>query len=658
MTHNLNLEVYEFLLKDYPYKFAIMDGLQGINDSNPNISVNTKSIDSSDIDDCGVIKNEVKRSAIVERDADQNLRTRPDIFDSKNTIEPKHDNIRSCDPITGITYTTTSILKLTPDKEDAYKYSFKLFDIVSRDLISYSSIYGAKNTGINFSKYGTDKIIEDRDADDNLIISTYFPSMHKLYNPVDVLDISQQIRQILKDDWYSESIDIRQIDNADEKYDILENYTLIKKINPTIDNKFIIIGDIHGSYATFIRILLRFRKMNIMNKECVLQNNYHVIFLGDIVDRGQYSYEIIMLIFLLKIKNPTCVHINRGNHEEDDMNARDGFLNELKSKFGVDDGNNLHKLINQVFLHQHSALLIKNPINNKYTYLAHGGLPTETNRLNLLPSFKNFDNPNNILLRNDSILANGINTIRWNDFWGYQNNVQTDSRGIKLGQNIIDEVRTPEVNINLIIRAHQDQNYNTKLVLKKDEESQESNQDTFTNINFLQAIGIANPDLTQKIHCYKFTHLIKVNPDGNLNINNISFNDLLPVITISTNTDKGRNLAKDSFVILKYIEDFNPDLDGCAVVDSIEEKRIKKNRFMSIYKSEVDRLYTILKDYRDRGNLESQEYKSKLQEFNKLNDKYTQIYSAAALHPILGGSYYEKYMKYKAKYLALKKLSI
>jgi hypothetical protein len=650
MNQNLNLEVYEFLLKDYPYKFAIMDGLQGINDSNPNISINTKSIDSSDIDDCGVIKNEVKQSAIIERDADPNLKIRPDIFDSKITIELNHDNIRSCDPITGITHTTTYITLLAPNKEDAYKYSFKLFDIVSRDLISFSSVYGAKNTGINFSKYGEDLITEDRDANDNLTIPTYFPSMHILYDKNIIRNIIEDIKPILHQDWYSESIDVRTIDNPDEKYDILENYTLIKKINPSINDKFIIIGDIHGSYATFIRTLLRFRKMNIMNEECVLQNNHHIIFLGDIVDRGQYAYEIIMLIFLLKIKNPTCIHINRGNHEEFDMNTRDGFLNELKSKFGEVDGIDVHKKLNDVFLHQHSALLIKNPINNKYTYMAHGGLPTETYRLNLLPSFRNFDNPNNIILRNDSILANYINSIRWNDFWGYQNNIQTDNRGIKLGQSIIDKVKTPEVNIELIIRAHQDQHYNTKLILKKDEESLESNHNTFLNINELQAIGIANPDLTQKIHCYKFTHLIKVDPAGNLNINHTSIPNLLPVVTISTNTDKGRNLAKDSFVILKYIEDYNPALDGCAVVDSIEEKRIKKNRFMSKYHTEIIKLKSEISAFRSKGDFKSQEYNNKMIEYDKLTAKYREYTSGR----FRGGNYYDKYMKYKQKYLQLK----
>jgi len=644
MSHNLNLEVYEFLLKDYPFNLAS----SGIYNSIPDINVRTLSIESSDIDECGIVANEVKQDAIDE------ATTLPkDIFNPKREGDfINHNNIRSCDPIKSSTITNTHPISLNVDKEDAYKYSFNILGINSRDLIFYSSIYGAKNTGIDASIYDEKIVMDQKNDSGQLVIEAYFPSMIILYNDIKK-KIIEDVKPILEQDWFSESIDVRTIKDTHEKYEILNNHTLIKKINPSIDNKFVVIGDIHGSYATFIRILLRFRKMNIMNEECILQNNYHIIFLGDIVDRGQYAYEIIMLIFLLKIKNPSCIHINRGNHEEENMNERDGFLNELISKFGRSEGTQMHIRLNNVFLHQHSAILIKNPINDKYTYLAHGGLPIATYTLNILPSFKNFNNLNNIIIENKDISKNTANTIRWNDFWGYQNSIYTNERAIKLGQDIINKVNNPEINIELIIRAHQDRFFNTKLLLKKDEESQELLEDTFININNLQAIGIANPDLNQKIHCYKFTHLITVNQTGLLDINHNSYSDLLPVITISTNTDKGRDLAKDSFVILKYFEDFNPALDGCAIVDSDEEKLIKKNRFMTKYPSEIDKIKSELAVFRSKGDFKSPEYNNKVIENDKLTAKFREYTTR-----FRGGNYYDKYMKYKAKYLDLKKLSI
>ena len=35
-----------------------------------------------------------------------------------------------------------------------------------------------------------------------------------------------------------------------------------------------------------------------INDKCIIEPTYHLIFLGDLVDRGSYGYEIIMLIYL------------------------------------------------------------------------------------------------------------------------------------------------------------------------------------------------------------------------------------------------------------------------------------------------------------------------------------------------------------------------
>jgi hypothetical protein len=654
MTHNLNIEVYEFLLKNYPYKYAN----KGVDyDSHPDISIKTGIVNSSDVNECGLVKNTFEKKLLDE------IRVHPtfddDLYDSQTILYPNHENIRICDPIKSNIYTTTEALKLNENKDD-YKYSFKLNGITSKDLIAYSGIYGSKNTGINWEKYGKDLILEDTLEDGTKIIDTFFPSMKVLYDD-NKFETIETVKKILSDDWYSETVnyDSNSSKSIPEKQDYFLNHTLIKKINPRIDDKFIIIGDIHGSYSTFIRILLRLRKMEILNEDCILQNNYNIIFLGDVVDRGQYGYEILMILFLLKILNPSNVHINRGNHEEQVMNVHFGFLNEVKSKFGKKHGEIVHAELNNVFIYQHSALLIKNPINNKYTYLAHGGLPTTYDDLTqnyiLLKSFVNFDNPYNIIIRND-ILTKGSkllpipNSIRWNDFIGAKNNLYNPVRSLKIGQEIINKIREPEINIELIIRGHQDSFYNTKLLYTVNYDVDNIQFESFKNINDYQAFGIANSNLALKVHCYKFTHLITVNPEHYLNINGNPIPELLPVITVSTNTDTGRNLSKDSFVILKYIEDFNQDLDGCAIVDSDEEKQIIKNRILNRV-TLLNKELSLIKSMYPREYEDDEEYNKKLAEYQRLiKDPLV-----PELKPSTKGGYYDKYLKYKNKYLLLKK---
>lgn len=106
----------------------------------------------------------------------------------------------------------------------------------------------------------------------------------------------------------------------------------------------VIIGDIHGHVLDLYRILKYFgtpNEKNINNKfkvdgirfDKVLPENTKYIFLGDLIDRGEFSVETIIIVFLLKIIFPTNVYIIRGNHEFDYLAKQCGFYSQVSSSF-------------------------------------------------------------------------------------------------------------------------------------------------------------------------------------------------------------------------------------------------------------------------------------------------------------------------------------
>jgi serine/threonine-protein phosphatase PP1 catalytic subunit len=84
-----------------------------------------------------------------------------------------------------------------------------------------------------------------------------------------------------------------------------------------------VIGDIHGNFHDLIRIIGKIDP----------DGTTPALFLGDYVDRGCYSLEVLLALFTLKVLDPMRFFFIRGNHEFAAMNAEYGFKDELDQRY-------------------------------------------------------------------------------------------------------------------------------------------------------------------------------------------------------------------------------------------------------------------------------------------------------------------------------------
>ena len=139
----------------------------------------------------------------------------------------------------------------------------------------------------------------------------------------------------------------------------LESESTLLKLN----FEGIIVGDLHGSLQDLLRV---FQSNGIPPLQ-------RYIFLGDYIDRGEYSLEVITLIFALKVIFPSHIFLLRGNHEFIAINSIYGFKQQCIAEYSED----LFYDINRVFSYLPLAAITRDR-----TFLVHGGLS---------PALKNVD---------------------------------------------------------------------------------------------------------------------------------------------------------------------------------------------------------------------------------------------------------------------------
>ena len=84
-----------------------------------------------------------------------------------------------------------------------------------------------------------------------------------------------------------------------------------------------VVGDIHGQYYDLCHLIEKAGKPKKIN----------YLFMGDYVDRGIFSMEVIILLFALKLNFPQSLFLLRGNHEWRNMTQYFTFREEAIRKF-------------------------------------------------------------------------------------------------------------------------------------------------------------------------------------------------------------------------------------------------------------------------------------------------------------------------------------
>ena len=206
----------------------------------------------------------------------------------------------------------------------------------------------------------------------------------------------------------------------------------LKKENP--QDKVIVIGDLHGDLKSLMRLL----------EIITLENPKYIIFLGDIVDRGLYQLECLILVLALKIKESNKYYLLRGNHETLKVNQNYGFFQDLLNRFkDPKKFNHVTAIYNAL---PYSALV------NESILCLHGGIPEEFNALNRLRSIKTSEI--NLTYENT---AKSLLQMMWNDPKPNQKGFTESFRGrdIKFfGEDVfIDFMR--ENKLDYLIRGHE-----------------------------------------------------------------------------------------------------------------------------------------------------------------------------------------------------------
>ncbi len=255
---------------------------------------------------------------------------------------------------------------------------------------------------------------------------------------------------------------IQQTSNADcDKYtsligDSIRQLTLEKKQTNNLEisgkliqiesyEELVIVGDLHGDLNSLVHILESSKFLEKITRN----TGIYLIFLGDYVDRGPNSPEVLYAVLKLKQCFPNNVMLLRGNHEgpDDLMPYPHDLPQALNSKFSM-EGKTIYRKIRKLFTHLYNAVVIQN-----FCVLVHGGVPSQANSIEDL-KFAHLTHPK----------TSHLEELLWSDPIENKNGIINSPRGAgKLFGEDITEKFLQVTNVKCVIRGHEPVNEGYKI---------------------------------------------------------------------------------------------------------------------------------------------------------------------------------------------------
>lgn len=240
---------------------------------------------------------------------------------------------------------------------------------------------------------------------------------------------------------------------CDQCMDIIRSQDMVLKLRAPIK----VYGDIHGQYLDLMRLFARYKAPTDGDQGDIDSMDY--LFLGDFVDRGSFSLETVCLLFALKIRYPTQIHLIRGNHEDPTINAIYGFRDECRRRLNedTDEPESCWNKFNRVF----EWLPIGAVIEDRILCL-HGGIGGS---INTVKEIEAIERPLHVAQIPQTPDEQQVTDMLWSDpsendsVQGVTLNETRDPDGtgriVKFGPDRVADFLKANKPLSMIIRAHE-----------------------------------------------------------------------------------------------------------------------------------------------------------------------------------------------------------